>query len=258
MRYFPALPLVAIVATLLPHAVRQQISPLEASRRVCAGESSAYIAELRKELIRTRQPAWTAHEEAAKVDALLDMPYSDPDGRKKFDEEFRREAANLKEDIDKAVTWLVACGVTVANNWEAGVRDVARIRQRWAEAKPRYSLPASAPSATAAPIAKPAPEDPYASAPVDCVRLNDTPGSFKNVCDFPVYFTYCGINPHPESWVARCDDPNNKMGLDGIAANGVQGGFTRAETMHWFACRKPKTPKDVKFIPGKGLYGSCK
>ena len=34
--------------------------------------------------------------------------------------------------------------------------------------------------------------------------------------------------------------------------------FTGAETIYMFACRKPKTPKELTFIPGKGLHGTCK
>jgi hypothetical protein len=149
------------------------------------------------------------------------------------------------------------CAIATIDAWKEGVRDPAQLRAKWRPFPAGYRSGAA--PAVSTPIAKnPPAEDPAESMPVDCVRLNDTPGSFKNICDFPVYYTYCGINPKPGSWTGACDDPNNKLGLDGIAAHAVQGAFTSAERMYWFACKKPKTPKDVKFIAGKGLYGTCK
>jgi hypothetical protein len=73
-----------------------------------------------------------------------------------------------------------------------------------------------------------------------------------------VYLSYCGMGIHKDSWTAPCDDPKNTFGLDGIAARGFSGAFTRADQVYWFACKKPKTPKGLKFIPGKGLYGTCR
>jgi hypothetical protein len=134
--------------------------------------------------------------------------------------------------------------------------------------RPAPSAPAASSRPPASPAAtKPAPPaafgvsatatDLSGEGPVDCVRVEKKGGPFTNVCDFPVYFTYCGMNHDKDAWGAECDQ-HKTFGLDGIAAKGTTGGFTRAETIYMFACRKPKTPKEVEFIPGKGLHGYCK
>ena len=186
-------------------------------------------------------------------------------------EEYKNTARRKNEgEINYAFT---QCAIAVIDAWQAGVRDVARLRAKYSSTPiaPSASRPApppaaSKPSAPAAskPAAPPArtpasnaSEDPYAGAPVDCVRLGDKPGVFKNVCNFDVYFTYCGVNPGKDSWVADCSDPKQSFGLIDIGAGGVQGGFTRAEKIYTFDCKSPKTPASVKFT-GKALFGTCR
>lgn len=124
------------------------------------------------------------------------------------------------------------------------------------------STRAPRPPSPAAPAA-PAVIDPYASLPVDCVRIADTPegsyGAFQNVCDYPVNFSFCAYEPNPGAWSEyfKCQADGSKLGFDGIAARGRQAAHIKgAKSVHWFACRKPKEPK-VTFN-GKELVGSCK
>jgi len=133
----------------------------------------------------------------------------------------------------------------------------------------RRETGASAPAAAAAQPAEAPRADPPTRAttpaagtsatddsPVACVRLDDQPGAFRNDCDFDVYFTYCGVNPEEGSSVDECS--KQSYGLLGIAKHGVQGGFTRAEQIFVFACRKPLIPNEVEYRAGEGLYGYCK
>ena len=133
-------------------------------------------------------------------------------------------------------------------------------------AAPPSRTPIESPSTPASPSAPSAPTimDPYAGHPVDCVRIADTPagsyGAFQNVCDFPVNFSYCAYNPKQGAWSEhfKCNADGSTLGFDGIAARGLQAAHIKdAEKVHWFACRKPKTPHNVKFN-GKELVGSCK
>lgn len=276
MRFVRATFFIALASVLLAAGTPAAAQPepaLAAFRTVCAQERGRLISDLRQEIKAAQQPTWTAAEEAQRLENDFKEAFGLPAEKlHEFDEAFAELWKDATDFIQKPGWLLAACAVTAVRNWNAGVRDVAQLTQKWATARQAYTSGRS-PYAPAAgtPIAKAAPpqpaqpaktEGPSASMPVDCVRLNDADtvsdyGSFKNVCDFPVYFTYCGLNPKPGSWVADCN--KGGFGLDGIAERGIQGGFTRsAEMIYMFACQKPKTPKDVRFIPGKGLYGSCK
>jgi hypothetical protein len=243
-------------------------TPFEANRIVCAEEGAKVISDLRKEIAAAQQPTWTAAQERERQESDLKEALNDPSVRARFKEVFPELWNQATDFIEKPELVLAACAITLADAWDAGVRAVPQLKQRWAEAQyTTYKLPgASAPassfggsggsSGSRASSAPATSEDPSGSDPVDCVSPNDTPGSFRNRCDFDVYFTYCGVNPEEGSWVAECS--KQKFGLLDIAAGGVQAAFTRAETLYVFACRSPKTPKEVEFVSGNGLRGFCR
>jgi hypothetical protein len=256
-----------VTAILIAHAETGAQTPaaFAAYHSVCGQEGAKVIADIQREIRAAQNQApWTPAQERQRIES--DFKEANTAGAEqlaRFDDAFQEIWKEATDFIQRPEMILAACAVTVAKSWNAGIRDIPTLKQKWAEARyAKYKIPGSpavaitTPAAPAAPSA-PAAAPPEGSGPVDCVRLGDREGVFKNVCDFPVYFTYCGVNPPPGSWTARCDE-QSKWGLDGIAANGIQAGFTRAETIHMFACKKPKTPKDVKFIPGKGLWGTCK
>lgn len=100
------------------------------------------------------------------------------------------------------------------------------------------------------------------SHPVDCVRIDENNrgdyGAFKNVCDYPVSFVYCVQEPK-SGWskYISCNPDSPRMGVDGIAARGIQAAFVKGEAkVHWFACRKPKSP--IARFDGRQIVGTCK
>lgn len=270
------------VAIVQLHAAAQAPTPRAAYRIVCQAEADGFMSRMRRERAAREQPVWTAAEEREYLDGLLDGAVADPAGRREVNAQFSESwkvAEEMQSPFRKAMLRLSACAITLADGWEAGERTVAQLTQRWAEAQStKYKLPdaASAPDAAQAPRpsplepdAAPAPqpsvpapvedsyaEDPYADNPVDCVRPADAPGTFKNVCDFPVYFRYCGVNPEKDSGVGECSKPPFAV-LD-ISARGVQAGFTRAKRIYTLDCKSPKTPQDVEYVVGNGLRGTCK
>ena len=192
----------------------------------------------------------------AEIDGFLaalpaEIAKGDPFGNKRADAAFYREAAaNVRAEAakpnnpDKSVAlmapvYLCLLDVLIRLDTEGG------------------AAPAS-PSGRAAAVDEGGDADgpPSSSNPFTCVRV-EKPGQFRNRCPFPVYFTYCGVNPEEGSSISDCTQ-QKMTGLLGAAAGGIQGGFTRAEEVYMFACEKPEIPTDVKYVPGKGLRGSCR
>lgn len=231
-------------------------SPFDANRIVCADEGARLIGDLRKEIAAAGQRTWTADQERERLESDLRTVLDDREAGSKFTAIFPDLWKDATDFIQKPELVVAACAVTLADAWDAGVRDVARLKQRWAEARyATYKLPGAA-----VPSAPATGDDPSASDPVDCVRLEEREegrnAAFRNTCDFDVYFTYCGINPEADSRIADCH--KQQFGLIDVAARGVQGGFTRgADKLYLFECRSPKTPKEVEFA-GNGIRGFCR
>lgn len=82
-------------------------------------------------------------------------------------------------------------------------------------------------------------------------------GAFRNSCNYSVFFTMCVESPEEGSWGSTLDCAKPLRNLDGISANDVQASHvTGGKRVHWFACRKPASPKGAKF-DGQRIVASC-
>lgn len=117
----------------------------------------------------------------------------------------------------------------------------------------------SSPGAAPAFPAKPADPD---AAPIEgCVKIDEQPAGwvgFKNVCDFPVSFTYCADTPKKGSASEAVDCATQKFAVDSIAARGARRApINDADGAFWYACRSPRMPIGSTF-DGTDLTGTCK
>ena len=100
----------------------------------------------------------------------------------------------------------------------------------------------------------------------ECIAIDQTSagsfGGFKNSCNYKVEFSTCNYKPRITqggfNWSADFDCEKGEFGLHTPGAGASVAAHNRnTEQVHWFACKAPASPTDIKFIVGKGLEGRC-
>ena len=100
----------------------------------------------------------------------------------------------------------------------------------------------------------------------ECIAIDQTSagsfGGFKNSCNYKVDFSTCNYKPRITqggfNWSADFDCEKGEFGLHTPGGGASVAAHNKnTEQVHWFACKAPASPTDIKFIVGKGLEGRC-
>jgi hypothetical protein len=117
-----------MIATLTARVSAQAAAEFEAYRTVCAQQGAAFMSDLREELKARSQPAWTAADERKRLDSYLRDAAANADQRKEFESAFAEVWGQSTDFMERTELLVGACAVTVANAWDAGVREPEQIR----------------------------------------------------------------------------------------------------------------------------------